>query len=427
MTVADFESGVAGRRSWSLAKSEALQFLETRDQDVVDLTMALVAAPSPNLPGDETAPAAVLHEAIARYGLPPASVLAKEPRRPNLIVRIDGARPGSHLALCGHIDTKPAGDAIALWKTDPWTPTIVGDRMYGLGTTDMKGAVAAMLLAGAAFQSVADRIAGSLSLVFTADEEYGSRLGAHYLAESAGLDYDGIILGEPSGLTGEWDAIRVVSRGISGFRVVVRGTQTHSSISDMLPSVNAVEAMARLMVAFRREFKPWHPPHPLCPTGPTINIGVRAEGGYGYGVLPGQAEFWTDVRTTPGMTKERFKADVLEALQRASVAAPGATYEVSYPANLEWIEPTEVPVDHPMVTACERASEAILGSAPPLAVFPGATDAFAFEVTAGIKTIASFGPGQLPLAHGANEWVSVTSLKQAMRIYVLTSLEYLGA
>lgn len=411
----------------STFKADALQFLSGRDQEVVDLTAALVAAPSPNLPGDETAPAAVLHDAIARYDLPPATVLAKEPHRPNLIVRIDGAKPGPHLALCGHIDTKPAGDAISVWNTDPWTPTIVGDRMYGLGTTDMKGAVAAMLLAGAAFQAVAGRAAGTLSLVFTADEEYGSRYGAHFLAETAGLDYDGIILGEPSGLTGEWDAIRIISRGISGFRVTVHGTQTHSSISDMLPTVNAVEAMARLLVAFRREFKPWHPEHPLCPSGPTINIGVHAEGGYGYGVLPGQAEFWTDVRTTPGMTKERFQADVLDALQRASADIPGATYEVSYPPNLEWIAPSEAPPDHPMVAACQRAAKEVLGAAPPLAFFPGATDAFAFEFTAGIKTLASFGPGQLPLAHGANEWVSVTSLKQAMRIYVLTALNYLGA
>lgn len=420
-------AGTASVGSLRSLKADALNYLKDRDQEVVDLTAALVAAPSPNLPGDETAPAAVLHDAIAKYGLPPATVLAQEPHRPNLIVRIDGAKPGPHLGLCGHIDTKPAGDAISLWKTDPWTPTIEGDRMYGLGSTDMKGAVAAMLLAGAAFQSVADRAAGSLSLIFTADEEYGSRYGAHYLSEIGALDSDAIILGEPSGLTGEWDAIRIVSRGISGFCVRVFGTQTHSSISDMLPSVNAVEAMARLLVGFRREFKPWFPEHPLCPTGPTINIGVHAEGGYGYGVLPGQAEFWTDVRTTPGMTKERFQADVAAALDRALADAPGATYTVTYPANLEWIAPSEVPADHPMVVACQHAAEEVLGFAPPLALFPGATDAFPFEYVAGIKTLASFGPGQLPLAHGANEWVSVTSLKQAMRIYALTALEYLNA
>src|SRR5262245_5711949 len=90
------------REDTELAKVDALGFLDGRAAEVVELTRTLVATPSPNLPGDETAAAAVVHEALARYGLPPARVLALEPHRPNLIVRIDGARPGRHLALCGH-------------------------------------------------------------------------------------------------------------------------------------------------------------------------------------------------------------------------------------------------------------------------------------------------------------------------------------
>jgi len=74
------------------------------------------------------------------------------------------------------------------------------------------------------------------------------------------------------------------------------------------------------------------------------------------------------------------------------------------------------------VTAALAASRDILGQAPPLAAFPGATDAYAFHVLGGIPTLAAFGPGQLPLAHGPNEWVSVTSVKQAMRMYALTAL-----
>src|SRR5919106_3369562 len=137
-------------------------FLGEREGEVIALTLALVAAPSPNMPGDETAAAAVIERALAHYGLPQARVLAEQPHRPNLIVRIDGARPGPHLALCGHLDTKPVGDAAAEWRTDPFAPTIVGDRLFALGSTDMKGACAAMVLAGAAFARVAERAAGSL-------------------------------------------------------------------------------------------------------------------------------------------------------------------------------------------------------------------------------------------------------------------------
>jgi acetylornithine deacetylase/succinyl-diaminopimelate desuccinylase-like protein len=406
------------------ARQTALEFVRRREDDVVSLTQELVAAPSPNLPGDETAPVAVMHTWLARYGLPDATVWAKEPHRPNFIVRIEGARPGPNLALCGHLDTKPVSDAAPEWNTDPFTATIVGDRMYGLGTTDMKGACAAMVLAGAAFAHVADQVAGSLTLVFTADEEYGSRFGAHYLTEERAFEADCVILGEPSGVLEDWDAIRIVSRGFSGFRVSVQGTQTHSSISDWMPTVNAVEAMARLLVGLRRELRFRYPEHQLYPTGPTINLGLRASGGYGYGVLPGSAEFWSDVRTMPGMTFEQFDEDVRSALARVAQEIGGATYAVDYAGSLRWTPATEVPPDHPAVVASLRAAERVLGAAPPLGAFPGATDACAFHVKGDIPTVAAFGPGQLPLAHGPNEWVSVTSLKQAAAMYALTAVEY---
>jgi acetylornithine deacetylase/succinyl-diaminopimelate desuccinylase-like protein len=339
-----------------------------------------------------------------------------------LIVRLDAARPGPHLALCGHLDTKPVGE----WNTDPFAPTIEGDRLYGLGSTDMKGAVAAMVLAGAAFAHVADRAAGSLSLVFTSDEEYGSAHGAGFLARSAAIDADAVVLGEPSGLERDWEAIRIVSRGFSGFRVLVRGTQTHSSISDALPTVNAVEAMARVLVGLRRELRLRYPSHPLCPTGPTINLGLRAVGGVGYGVLPGHAEFWSDVRTTPGMTQEMFAEDVEAALARVAPDALGADVSWEFAPVFGWVEPTEVPTAHPVVQAIQAAAAAVLGAAPPLAAFHGATDAWALQGIAGIPTVAAFGPGLLPLAHGPEEWVSVSSLHQAGRMYALAALEFGG-
>ena len=150
---------------------EADRFLTERQGEVIALTSALVAAPTPNPPGDELAAAAVIERALSHYGLPTPRVVAEEPHRPNLLVRIDGARPGPHLALCGHLDTKPVGDAAPEWRTDPFTPVIEGDRLFALGSTDMKGACAAMVLAGAAFARIAERAAGSLSLVFTADED----------------------------------------------------------------------------------------------------------------------------------------------------------------------------------------------------------------------------------------------------------------
>jgi acetylornithine deacetylase len=405
---------------------EAERFLGERQGEVIALTSALVAAPTPNLPGDETAAVAVIERALDHYGLPKPRVLAEEPHRPNLIVRIDGARPGPHLALCGHLDTKPVGDAADEWRTDPFAPTIEGERLYGLGSTDMKGACAAMVLAGAAFAKVAGRAAGSLSLIFTADEEHGSHYGASYLVRQRAIDADAILLGEPAGVHADWDAIRVISRGITCFRVIVKGTQTHSSISDQLPTVNAVEAMARVLVELRQELKPRYPEHPLCPTGPTVNLGVKTVGGVGYGVLPGHAEFWSDIRTTPGMRQEVFAEDLEQALERIRPLVPGAEATWEFSPDLAWLAATEVTADDPMVRAVEQAANDVLGVTPPLAAFPGASDAWPFQGQGDIPTLAAFGPGLLPPAHGPNEWISLLSLQQAPRIFVDAAIRYGG-
>lgn len=403
---------------------EADQFLRERQGEVIALTSALIAAPTPNLPGDETAAAVVIERALDHYRLPKPRVLAEEPHRPNLIVRIDGVRPGPHLALCGHLDTKPVGDAADEWRTDPFTPTIEGERLYGLGSTDMKGACAAMVLAAAAFANVADRAAGSLSLLFTADEEHGSHYGASYLVRQKAIDVDAILLGEPAGVHADWDAIRVISRGITCFRVIVKGTQTHSSISDQLPTVNAVEAMAKVLVALRQELKLRYPEHPLCPAGPTVNLGVKTLGGVGYGVLPGHAEFWSDIRTTPGMRQEVFAEDLEQALDRIRPLVPGAEVTWAFSPDLAWLAATEVTADDPMVRAVEQAANDVLGETPPLAAFPGASDAWPFHGQGGIPTLAAFGPGLLTPAHGPNEWISLLSLQQAPRIFVDTAIRY---
>jgi acetylornithine deacetylase len=402
-----------------------LHELSERDDDVVKLTIELIAARSPNPPGDETAPAGLIAETCSTLGLPEPTLLAADPKRPNLLLTIEGSAPGPHLAFCGHTDTKPAGDAISEWKTDPYSGTIVGDRLYGLGSTDMKGALAAMLYAAEWLQRHSDRLAGKVSFIFSADEEYGSGFGAYYLAREELLgDIDAIILGEPSGIHEDWDALRTVSRGASCFEVVVNGTQMHSSLSDAMGAVNAVEAMARLMVCFREELTLRFPNHPLCATGPTINIGVRTAGGVGYGVVPGQAIFYSDVRTLPGMDRDIFREDVQAAIDRCAPVLNGATARVVWPEGLNWAAATEIDPIHPAVVASRKAAATVLGRDVPIAAFTGGTDAIAFQGVAGIPTLAALGPGLLPLAHGPNEWVSLSSLRAAMRIYALTALDY---
>jgi len=230
--------------------TEPLAFLRERRAELVEFAQALVATPSPNPPGDERAVAALVVEKLRALGVDRVEVAASTAERPNVLARV-GADGGRTLVLCGHLDTKPPGD-LREWSRDPYGAMVEDGELHGLGSGDMKGAVAAMVYAGAALEASGFE-RGSVTLVFTADEEYGSRFGAEWLAGSGRLAGDAALLGEPCGVVREWEAIDVVSRGAALFRVRVRGTQMHSSLSDRLPSVNASVQMARLLDRMDRE------------------------------------------------------------------------------------------------------------------------------------------------------------------------------
>jgi acetylornithine deacetylase len=324
--------------------------------------------------------------------------------------------------LSGHIDTKPPGN-LAKWNTDPFEPTVIDGKLIGLGSGDMKAAIAAMVYAAAALNDLGE-FPGKLSLALTADEENGSRVGSKWLAAEGYIDADVCVIGEPAGVHEEWESIHLVSRGAALFKVVVLGTQMHSSISDQLPGVNATLKMAELALKMQRELRDYltFDEHPYCRFGPTVNVGVMASAGVTYGVYPGRAEFASDVRTVPGMTEEQVQADIQRFLDDAMAADP------ELHATLEWnlmVGATEIDGAHPVVQALAGASASVLGRTPRLDAFPGATDAAYIQVAAGVPCIASFGPGMLPHAHSPNESMNATGAAEAAMIYALSSLRYL--
>jgi acetylornithine deacetylase len=400
-----------------------LAFLHERESELIEFARALVATPSVNPPGDERAVADLVRARLAELGIDRVEEHAAVDGRPSLLVRVPGSGGGPTLLLCGHLDTKPPGSLDA-WETDPWDPVLRDGEVIGLGSGDMKGAVAAMVYAAAALATSAP--AGDLVLALVADEEAGSHLGARWLAEQGLLAADAAIIGEPCGVVGEWESIDLISRGAILFKVIVRGTQMHSSISDRLPAVNATLAMARLAIRMedRLAGSLTFEPHLLCPLGPTVNVGVTAKAGVFYGVYPGEAELACDIRTLPGMTRESVEADLRRFLAEAEADDPQLDAELAVEF---FIAATEISTEEPVVGCLRSAARDVLGFEPELAAFPGATDAAALQGIAGIPTIAAFGPGYLPRAHSPNESVSVTGIVQAARIYAVAVARYLSA
>ena len=400
-----------------------LAYLADRKGEILEFARELIRTPSPNPPGDERAVADLVTERLRELGVSDIERVGARPDRPNLIVRVTGGLAGPKLMLSGHLDTKPAGDLEA-WDTDPWEPVLRDGCLVGLGSGDMKAAVAAMVYAAAAVRH-AGSFAGDLVVVFTADEEAGSALGSKWLADNGLLDADVAVIGEPSGIEEEWESLHLVSRGAALFKVKVTGTQMHSSISDRIKGINATVKMAQLIDRMDRDLLAYltFDPHPLCPTGPTVNVGVMAEAGVFYGVYPGNAEFACDVRTLPGMEERQMIDDVNRFLTAAMAEDPDLR------AELVWelmVPATEITADEPIVSILQSAAGEILGRRPRMDAFPGATDAPHFQLTGGIPCVAAFGPGMLPRAHSPNEFMAAESVSQAADIYALATIRYLG-
>ena len=374
---------------------------------------------------DERAIIADLRARCEAFGLADeVTVLGPAPERPSMLVRHRGAGGGPALMLNGHVDTKPVGEARALWRSDPHHATRRGDDIVGLGANDMKSGVAAMLFAARAVRAAGVRLRGDLVLGFVADEEDGANEGSRYIAPLI-EDVDAVLIGEPSGWEEDWQRIHLVSRGVCCFRIIVTGTQMHSSLSDRMRSVNASVKAAGLMHRMPDALRLTHRPHPLGDVGPTLNVGVMISGGTYFGVVPGHAEFACDVRTVPGMSQQSVAADLDAWLAAERAADPDLQVRFEFDETLAWIPYSEMEPDHPLAAATARAAADVLGEAPEFGVFPGGTDAPWYS-QAGIPALPSFGPGMLTSAHGPNEFVSVRSVLEAARIYARIIVDFCG-
>lgn len=379
--------------------------------DVLDLTRQLVALDSQNPGAGEAEIADFIIDWLAQRGISAQRVELVE-GRPNVIATVaHSATP--HLGLTGHLDTKPVGDAVHEWQSDPFSLAVQDDVAYGLGTSDMKGALAAMLLALEDF--AANGTGGAASLILTADEEQGSGAGAQALINSQALpEMDALVIGEPSGIDEPWEALHLVSRGICCFKVDIRTTQGHSGLSPRLGR-NAMLVAADVLHAFE-DFQPPVAVPGDTPCAPTVNPGMMLEGGVCFGVWPGRAEVSVEIRTVPGMDRAEVSAAVEQLVAQTVEGQAAAT--VKYESgSLGWMPATEIDPGHPLVESAHQAVVEVLGYDIPDAAYPGGTDAGYFMGEHGIPTIVSLGPGWLSVAHGANEKVGVEQLGQAQQLY----------
>jgi succinyl-diaminopimelate desuccinylase len=382
--------------------------------DVVDLCRELVRIPSV---GEEHGEAAVIAALAAHLDDRPAvrvEILEPAPGRRNLIASIDGAEPGPTLLLNGHVDTVAPG---AGWRHDPYGAALAGDRVWGLGTCDMKGGVASLAVAFLTTAAAGGPRAGRLVLAATADEDAGMRWGVPWLIEHGHLDADAAVVAEAAGEAADFDALLLAARGYAYVEVEVRRAGlAHASRYD--PAVpHAVAAASALVTAIERDFVPGPAVHPRFPGGPTVVAGYELRGGEALGRLPERATFSVGARLLPGNARGDLGARFLRELRAfAAARAQGCAVTVTPVAQSPFASGMDLADTHPLAVAAVDAVVRAGLPRPRTGGMSGFSEG-AFLAAQGIPTLPALGPGRFALAHGPDEWVGVGALRRSVAIH----------
>lgn len=372
--------------------------------DAIALTRALVRIDSrnpslvPGAPGEgeiSRALAAVLRDWGMQVELQEAV-----PGRHNVIARIGPAKRGvPTLMFNGHIDVVD----VEAMRHAPFDAAERDGRMYGRGSSDMKSGVAAMC--AAAVRAAQEGIDGQVVVAAVVDEEFES-IGTRTLVAS-GVRADAAIVTEPTGL-----AIDPAHKGFTWIEVVVRGRAAHGSRYEI--GVDAIRHAGLLLAELHRfELTTLSGrTHPLL--GRASLHASTIAGGVGWSTYPDTCTFTVERRTLPGEEPAAAVREVQDACARVAHAVPGFTAQVRHVFSQA---PSDVATDAPIVNALGSA----LRDHGEKVRFEGMsawTDA-ALLNAAGIPAIL-FGPGDIALAHSAEEWVVIEEIERATR--VLTTL-----
>jgi len=364
--------------------------------DALALTRALVAIDSrnPSLAPEaagEREVAEFLARVLTAWGFE-VDLLEHLPGRPSVLARAGGGEGGRSLLLNGHLDTV----GVEGMTHAPFDPDIRDGRLYGRGSADMKAGVAAMCAAAA--RAASSPLGGEVIIAAVADEEFAS-VGTRLLIES-GVTAHAAVVTEPTRL-----AICPAHRGFAWLDVTVHGRAAHGSRYDI--GVDAVTHAAHLLTELDlyQQGTLVKRTHPLLGHA-SLHAGV-IRGGSGISTYPDRCELSLERRTLPGERGADFAAEVQAAVARLQSRVTGFRAELT-PGLVQ--EPNDVPTDHPVVAALSAAARS-RGLKAPIEGLSCWTDA-ALLTAAGIPAVC-FGPGDIALAHAAEEYVPVNEITQA--------------
>ncbi|MEM6634834.1 MAG: acetylornithine deacetylase/succinyl-diaminopimelate desuccinylase family protein [Pseudomonadota bacterium] len=411
-----------------------------RQDDLIRLTQDLVRFPTLNPPGGcyldicEFLEARLTQsgfscELLRAHGAPGDS--DRWPRW-NIVARKEGTTPGQCVHFNSHTDVVEVGHG---WTVDPFGGELRDGRVYGRGTCDMKGGLAASIVAVETFLARFPGFSGAIEISGTADEESGGYGGVAYLAERGYFDPERVqhvIIPEPLNK----DRICLGHRGVWWAEIETHGRIAHGSMPFLGDS--AIRHMGAVLEQIETHLMPLlegrQTAMPVVPEGArssTLNInsihGGEPEPDPDYSGWPApcvadRCRIVIDRRFLIEENLDDVKDEIRSLLEGVRAQRPGFSYEIR---EMHEVVPTMTDRDAPVVRTVASAIERVLGRLPSFVVSPGTYDQKHIDRIGRLKNCIAYGPGILDLAHQPDEWVGVDDMVDSAAVMALTLTELL--
>lgn len=371
--------------------------------NALSLTRELLAFNTMNPPGQERACAEHLGKLLEDGGFE-TDLYDFAEGRTSLVARTQGNNDRAPICFTGHIDTIPLG-AIP-WAKDPLKGEVEGDRIYGRGACDMKGGVAAMVIAALRVAELSKGRAG-LSLVITAGEETGCE-GTYFLAShGTALGKAGAVLvGEPTSnfpMVGHKGALWIEARATG---MAAHGSMPEKGINAIYKAADAVKKL--------QDFDFDVAPHPLLGL-PTLNVG-KISGGININSVPDQALIGIDIRTIPGQSNNKVYEKLTSYL--------GEELEFNRLIDVEGIATD--PQDE-WIQEVFEVMEPLLKERPEARGVTYFTDASVLTPAFGNPPTIILGPGDPAMAHKTDEYCEISKIEEAIEAYLEIARRWCGS
>jgi acetylornithine deacetylase len=413
---------------------KALDFIDAHQQEAADLLSNLVQQASTQ--GNEQGVQAVVIEKLKSLGLevdvwdPEYSVLATSPYfvpsrktfagSPNVVGVLKGSGGGKSIILNGHIDVVPEGDR-SKWTHDPFSGRQENGKIFGRGTTDMKGGNVSMMLAMESIIRSGTKLKGDVIFHSVIEEESG---GAGTLATlMRGYKADAALIPEPTNMK-----LFIKQQGSMWFRVTVEGRSAHGGTR--YEGVSAIEKailihQAILQLETRRNARITDPLYKTIPIPVPINMGKIQGGSWPSSVA--------DVVTIEGRigVAPNEEMDAVRKELRACVhdASNQDSWLKEHPASVEffgaqWV-PNALEESHPFTAVMKKSFETVYQKPVRVEASPWGTDGGLLGKVGGIPTLI-IGPGETRLAHYPDEYIEASEMIRAAKVFAHMLVEWCG-